>query len=92
MSDLYAITETLLETGAVTLYREACLKDNRPVLLKTLNAGPREADRLKHEYEILHQPDSSFVLKPVELERQQTMETCTNYEHMGIEIITVEQL
>lgn len=73
VSDPYTITETLHKDASVALYRGIRRQDGAPVIIKALRtelAGPREIERLRHEYEIARQLDSSYLLKPYELDQQ----------------------
>ena len=70
----YTITETLHEGATVVLYRGVRKRDGLPIVIKALRTEaptPRQVERLRHEYEIERQLDSSYVVKPYELETQE---------------------
>ena len=72
MPDSYAMTETLYESAAVTLYRGVRRQDDMPVMIKTLSAetpAPREVERLRHEYEIIQRLDSPYLPKLYEFDK-----------------------
>ncbi len=67
----YTITESLHEGATATLARGLRTHDGTPVIIKTLRAdapSPRDLERLRHEYAIVCQSDSPYVLKPYALE------------------------
>jgi serine/threonine protein kinase len=67
----YTITERLYEGATMTLARGLRTHDGTPVVIKTLRAdapSPRDLNRLRHEYAIVCQLDSHYVLKPYALE------------------------
>src|SRR5579859_5586844 len=71
----YTITESLHEGVTTTLARGLRIQDGTPVIIKTLRAdtpAPRDLERLRHEYAILCQIDSPYVLKPYALETHGT--------------------
>jgi serine/threonine protein kinase len=75
MPDHFTITATLLEGATVALYRGVRQRDGTPVVIKAFRAespGQREIERLRHEFEIARQLDSSYLLKPYALDRQKT--------------------
>lgn len=60
----YILTGTLREDAAEGLYRGVSRPDGEQVLVKVVRAErpvPREAERLRHEYEILRQLDGPCV-------------------------------
>jgi diguanylate cyclase (GGDEF)-like protein len=73
MSDIYTVTKVLFEDATGGLYRGVRGRDGAPVVVKFLRTDPlvpREAERLRNEYEILCRLAGSWVPKPYGLDRQ----------------------
>lgn len=66
MSDAYSLTATLHQGATDALYRGVRRSDGAPVLIKTSN----EFERLRNEYEITRRLNSTYLLEPYELDRQ----------------------
>jgi serine/threonine protein kinase len=74
MSDAYTITEVLFEDAAGGLYRGVRDRDRAPVVVRFLRVdppAPREAERLRKEYEILCRIEGSWAPKPYGLDWRQ---------------------
>lgn len=74
MPDHYTVNETFLRDTPYIIYRGLRDKSNEPVLIKILEkdkASPWDAERLNHEYETLSLLKGPYILKAIELERQE---------------------
>lgn len=69
----FQINKTILLKPDFAIYAATCLKEKKPVLLKTsVSEYPRieELSRLKYEYHLLSRLSSNRIIKPIELQKE----------------------